>query len=80
MGEFSFNECYPRFKSCMQEFGDFVFPSGKMIVIKEKQIIDNTTYTEEEQEINLKRCKRLAFYGKYTIFSRVDFLRLENMC
>ena len=64
----------------MQEFGDFVFPSGEMIVIKEKQIIDNTTYTEEEQKINLKRCKRLAFYGKDTICSEVDFLRLENMC
>ena len=62
----------------MQEFGDFVFPSGKMIVIKEKQIIDNTTYTEEEQEINLKRCKRLAFYGKDWISSQADFFKTRK--
>ena len=64
MLEFSFNECYPRFKSCMQEFGEFVFPTGNMTVIKENKKDKAMIFNEKEQQINLKRCKRLNFYGR----------------
>ena len=64
MLDFSFNECYPRFKRCMQEFGDFEFPQGEISVIEESKVLQIFTYSEEEQQINLKRCRRLNFYGK----------------
>lgn len=53
----------------MQEFGDFVFPSGEMIVVKEDEVVDNRTFTGDEQQINLKRCKRMIFYGNDSNFT-----------
>ena len=47
----------------MQDNMDFVFPA-KMEVIEKKVEITTDVFTEKEQEINLKRCKRLNFYGK----------------
>ena len=47
----------------MQQNEDFVFPA-KMEVIEKKEEISTEIYTENEQKINLKKCKRLNFYGK----------------
>ena len=61
--EYPYNECYSAFSICMQDNMDFVFPA-KMEVIEKKVEITTDVFTEKEQEINLKRCKRLNFYGK----------------
>jgi hypothetical protein len=47
----------------MQDNTDFVFPA-KMEVIEKTEQISSDVFTENEQNVNLKRCKRLNFYGK----------------
>jgi hypothetical protein len=47
----------------MKENTDFVFPE-KMDVIEKNEEIISDHFTEKEQNVNLKRCKRLNFYGK----------------
>jgi len=57
------NGCYSSFSICMKENTDFVFPE-KMDVIEKNEEIISDHFTEKEQNVNLKRCKRLNFYGK----------------
>jgi hypothetical protein len=57
------NGCYSSFSICMKENTDFVFPEKMDVIEKNEQIISDH-FTEKEQNVNLKRCKRLNFYGK----------------
>jgi hypothetical protein len=76
--EFPYNECYSAFSTCMQDNTDFVFPA-KMEVIEKTEQISSDVFTENEQNVNLKRCKRLNFYGKKIKFSFLIFYRFANM-
>ena len=54
--EYPYNGCYSAFSTCMQQNGDFAFPA-KMEVIEKKEQITTEIFTENEQKINLKKCK-----------------------
>lgn len=61
--EFPYNECYSAFSTCMRENTDFIFPE-KMAIIQNEIQIASDHFTDEEQNVNLKRCKKFNFYGR----------------
>ena len=61
---FPYEDCYRSFSTCMREEKDFVFPSSNVTILERKTKPKEETFTKEEQEVNLKRCERLNFYGK----------------
>jgi len=47
----------------MRENTDFIFPE-KMAIIQNEIQIASDHFTDEEQNVNLKRCKKFNFYGR----------------
>jgi hypothetical protein len=77
--EFPYNECYSAFSICMQDNTEFVFPA-KMEVIEKTEQISSDVFTENEQNVNLKRCKRLNFYGKKINSAKLDNFKDLRIC
>ncbi|CAG5079896.1 Oidioi.mRNA.OKI2018_I69.PAR.g9411.t1.cds [Oikopleura dioica] len=48
----------------MREKKDFVFPSSNVTILEKKTKPKEEIFTQEEQEVNLKRCERLNFYDR----------------
>ena len=78
---FPYEDCYRSFSTCMREEKEFVFPSSNVTILERKPKLKEETFTSEEQEVNLKRCERLNFFGRvfFLILIHKTLIRPKNM-
>ncbi|CAG5110971.1 Oidioi.mRNA.OKI2018_I69.chr2.g5317.t1.cds [Oikopleura dioica] len=58
---FPYGTCYESFSTCMRDTGEFVYPT-KVVLPEARERADDDFYTNDEQDVNLKRCKRYNYY------------------